>query len=564
LKRNQSVKLYNISMRHTLRTSITYIIMLAVMTSWAQKQKADLVVHNAKIYTVNENFDIKTSFAVKDGKFIGVGNSQDILNLFVANETIDANGMIIYPGFNDGHSHFLGYGLVKTTYADLVGTTSFEEVIERVKEHHQSYPGEWILGRGWDQNDWPVQEFPVKDKLDAAFPNNPVVLRRIDGHALIANTEAMRRAGITINSKADGGEVILKNGEPTGVFIDRAMSLILVSVPKPGLEQQISALEIAEKDCFAVGLTTVSDAGLNKQEILLIDSLHKADKLNMRVYAMLDPSEENFEYFLSQKPIFTGKLTVSSVKLYIDGALGSRGALLLEPYSDDPGNFGLQLNPELYYYDVCSRAYNAGYQVNTHAIGDSGNRIMLKTYAQFLEEPNDRRWRVEHAQIIHPEDFEYFKKYNIIPSVQSTHCTSDMYWADERLGKERIKTAYAYKELLKQNGWLVNGTDFPVEGISPLRTFYAAVARKDAEGWPEGGFQMENSLSREEALRSITIWPAKGSFEEDFKGSIEPGKVADFVILKEDIMEIDEIEIFSIPIVATYLNGESVYQADMR
>jgi len=538
--------------------------MLAVMTSCAQKQKADLIVHNAKIYTVNESFDVKTSFAVKDGKFIGVGNSQDILNSFDANETIDAEGKIVYPGFNDGHSHFLGYGLNKTTNANLVGTVSFEEVIERVKEHHQNYPGEWILGRGWDQNDWPVQEFPTKDKLDAAFPNNPVVLRRIDGHALIANTEAMRRAGVTKSSKADGGEVILKNGEPTGVFIDKAMSLILVSVPKPGIEQQIAALKVAEKDCFAVGLTTVTDAGLSKQKILLIDSLHKADKLNMRIYAMMDPSEENFEYFLSQKPIFTGKLTVSSVKLYIDGALGSRGALLLEPYSDDPDNFGLQLNPELYYYDICSRAYNAEYQVNTHAIGDSGNRIMLKTYAKFLEGPNDRRWRVEHAQLIHPDDFEYFKKYNIIPSVQSTHCTSDMYWADERLGDERIKTAYAYKELLIQNGWLVNGTDFPVEGIQPLNTFFAAVARMDTEGWPEGGFQMENALSREEALRSITIWPAKGSFEEDFKGSIETGKVADFVILDEDIMEISAEKIPSVHIMATYINGKLMYQPDLE
>jgi len=538
--------------------------MLAVMTSCAQKQKADLIVHNAKIYTVNESFDVKTSFAVKDGKFIGVGNSQDILNSFDANETIDAEGKIVYPGFNDGHSHFLGYGLNKTTNANLVGTVSFEEVIERVKEHHQNYPGEWILGRGWDQNDWPVQEFPTKDKLDAAFPNNPVVLRRIDGHALIANTEAMRRAGVTKSSKADGGEVILKNGEPTGVFIDKAMSLILVSVPKPGIEQQIAALKVAEKDCFAVGLTTVTDAGLSKQKILLIDSLHKADKLNMRIYAMMDPSEENFEYFLSQKPIFTGKLTVSSVKLYIDGALGSRGALLLEPYSDDPDNFGLQLNPELYYYDICSRAYNAEYQVNTHAIGDSGNRIMLKTYAKFLEGPNDRRWRVEHAQLIHPDDFEYFKKYNIIPSVQSTHCTSDMYWAVERLGDERIKTAYAYKELLIQNGWLVNGTDFPVEGIQPLNTFFAAVARMDTEGWPEGGFQMENALSREEALRSITIWPAKGSFEEDFKGSIETGKVADFVILDEDIMEISAEKIPSVHIMATYINGKLMYQPDLE
>ena len=551
-------------MKRTLRISITYIIVLVVMTSCAQKQKVDLIIHNAKIYTVNESFDIKTSFAVKDGKFIGVGNSQDILNSFDANEIIDAKGKSVYPGFNDGHSHFLGYGLNKTTNANLVGTKSFEEVIERVKEHHQNYQGEWILGRGWDQNDWPVQEFPVKDELDAAFPDNPVVLRRIDGHALIANSEAMRRAGVTKKSKADGGEVILKNGEPTGVFIDKAMSLILVSVPKPGLGQQIAALEVAEKDCFAVGLTTVTDAGLSKQEILLIDSLHKTDKLNMRVYAMMDPSEENFEYFLSHKPIFTGKLTVSSVKLYIDGALGSRGALLLKPYSDDPDNFGLQLNPELYYYDMCNRAYNAGYQVNTHAIGDSGNRIMLKTYAQFLERPNDRRWRVEHAQIIDPDDFEYFKKYNIIPSVQSTHCTSDMYWADERLGEERIKTAYAYKELLIQNGWLVNGTDFPVEGIQPLNTFYAAVARMDTEGWPEGGFQMENALSREEALRSITIWPAKGSFEEDFKGSIETGKVADFVILDEDIMEIAAEKIPSVHIMATYMNGKLMYQSGLE
>ncbi len=551
-------------MKRTLRTSITYIIVFVVMTSCAQKQKVDLIVHNAKIYTVNKSFDIKTSFAVKDGRFIGVGNSQDILNSFDANETIDAKGKIVYPGFNDGHSHFLGYGLTKTTYANFVETASFEEVIERVKEHHQNYPGEWILGRGWDQNDWPVQEFPSKDKLDVAFPDNPVVLRRIDGHALIANTEAMRRAGITKNSKADGGEVILKNGEPSGVFIDNAMSLILDSVPKPSVKQQITALKVAEKDCFAVGLTTVTDAGLSKQEILLIDSLHKADKLKMRVYAMLDPSEENFEYFLSQKPIFTGRLTVSSVKLYIDGALGSRGALLLEPYSDDPDNFGLQLNSELYYYDMCSRAYNAGYQVNTHAIGDSGNRIMLKTYARFLEGPNDRRWRVEHAQVIHPDDFEYFKKYNIIPSVQSTHCTSDMYWADERLGDERIKTAYAYKELLIQNGWLVNGTDFPVEGIHPLTTFYATVARKDLEGWPADGFQMENALSREEALHSITIWPAKGSFEEDFKGSIEVGKVADFVILDKDIMEITVEKIPSVNIIATYVNGKLMYQSELE
>ncbi|MCB2209136.1 MAG: amidohydrolase [Bacteroidetes bacterium] len=534
------------------------MIMIA-MTSC--KQKVDLLVYNADVYTVNENFDRATSFAAKDGRIVAVGNDEEIRKSYTSDQIVDAEGHAIYPGFNDGHSHFLGYGL-SAFNVNLVGTTSFDEVIERVADHHKKFPSEWITGRGWDQNDWEEKEFPTKEKLDEAFPNTPVVLRRIDGHALIANSEAMKRAEITVDSYVPGGDILKVNGEPTGIFIDKAMSLIGAAIPVPSDEQMIRALKKAQEDCFAVGLTTVSDAGLSKKEILLIDSLHKAGELKMRVYAMMNPSEENFEYFFSKEPILNGKLTVSAVKLYIDGALGSRGALLLAPYSDDPENFGLQLNVEQYYYDICNRAYNAGYQVNTHAIGDSGNRIMLNTYARFLGGKNDRRWRVEHAQIVHPEDFKLFKEFNIIPSVQSTHCTSDMYWADERLGEERIKTAYAYKELLKQNGWLVNGTDFPVEGISPLHTFYAAVARKDLEGWPEEGFEMENALDREDALRSVTIWPAKGSFDEDFKGSIEIGKVADFVILDKDLMQIDEEELPSVKVLATYLGGKPMYQAE--
>jgi hypothetical protein len=537
------------------------ILMIMVLTFTSCKQKVDLLVYNAQVYTVNENFDIATSLAVKDGRIVAVGNDEEIRKSFTSDQMIDAGGNAVYPGFNDGHSHFLGYGL-SAFNVNLVGTKSFDEVIERVMDHHKKFPSEWITGRGWDQNDWEVKEFPTKEKLDDAFPDIPVVLRRIDGHALIANSEAMKRAEITADSYVSGGDIFKVNGEPTGVFIDKAMSLIGAAIPEPSIEQIIQALQKAQEDCFAVGLTTVSDAGLSKKAILLIDSLQKAGELKMRVYAMMNPSEENFDYFFSQKPVFTGRLTVSSVKLYIDGALGSRGALLIEPYSDDPENFGLQLNAEQYYYDICDRAYNAGYQVNTHAIGDSGNRIMLNTYARFLGGKNDRRWRVEHAQIVHPDDFKLFKDYSIIPSVQSTHCTSDMYWADERLGDERIKTAYAYKELLKQNGWLVNGTDFPVEGINPLHTFYAAVARKDMEGWPEEGFQMENALGRENALRSITIWPAKGSFDEDFKGSIEVGKVADFVILDKDIMQADEEELPSVKVRATYLGGELMFRAE--
>jgi predicted amidohydrolase YtcJ len=270
---------------------------------------------------------------------------------------------------------------------------------------------------------------------------------------------------------------------------------------------------------------------------------------------MLSPTDENFEYFFKNDPIRNGRLTVSAVKLYADGALGSRGALLLEPYSDAPNTQGLQIESLSYYDSICEMAYNAGFQVNTHAIGDSGNRIMLQSYAKQLKGKNDKRWRIEHAQIVSPDDLHYFKDYSIIPSIQSTHCTSDMYWADERLGPERIGNAYAYADLLKQNGWFVNGTDFPIENISPLLTYYAAVSRKDLKGWPEEGFQIENALTREDALRSITIWPAIGSFDEDKKGSIEVGKAADFVILDKDIMFIPESEIPATDIVATYIDG---------
>ncbi len=542
---------------------VLFLILIVVMISaCSDKKQVDTIVYNADVYTVNDDFEKVSAFAIKDGIFIALGDSEFILDKFKAVNYIDAGTRPVYPGFNDGHSHFMGYGLSVTVSANLVGTSSFDEVVDRVIGHQTNYPADWVLGRGWDQNDWPGQQFPTKEKLDEAFPDTPVVLRRIDGHALIANSEAMKIAGISLDSFVEGGEIIKKNGQLTGVFIDNAMDLIEDGIPDATTEQKIKALEKAQENCFAVGLTTVSDAGLNKADILLIDELHEGGSLDIRVYAMMSPTEENFNYFFSTGPYYTGKLSVSSVKLYIDGALGSRGALLLQPYSDDEDNYGLQLHPELYYEEICQKAYDAGFQVNTHAIGDSGNRIMLKTYAKFLEGENDRRWRVEHAQVVNPNDLDYFNEYSIIPSIQSTHCTSDMYWADERLGEERVTHAYAYQDLLNQNGWFINGTDFPVEDISPLKTFYAAVARKDAKGWPEGGFQMENAISREDALRSITIWPAKGSFEESFKGSIEPGKAADFVILDQDIMQVAEDKILNTKVFATYLGGEDVYRKE--
>lgn len=524
----------------------------------AQKVNVDLIVTNAKIYTVNNSFDIVEAMAVDKGTFVAVGTADEILSVYSSNNIINAQGKFVYPGFNDGHSHFLSYGLTATKYANLVGTKSFDEVLERVKDHYNNFPGEWILGRGWDQNDWEDISFPTKEKLDKIFPDNPVVLTRIDGHAVLINSKALELADINVNSNVEGGEVVLKNGEPTGILIDNAIGLVRSIIPDFSEEEKTQALLLAQKDCFAVGLTTVTDAGLDKNEILLIDKLQKEGRLKIKVYAMLSPTKENFDYFFKKGPASNGKLTVSSVKLYVDGALGSRGALLLEPYSDAPHTHGLQLSSQLYFDSICSMAYNAGFQVNTHAIGDSGNRIMLRSYAKQLKGKNDKRWRIEHAQIVSTEDLHYFKDYSIIPSVQATHCTSDMYWADERLGPDRISTAYAYADLLKQNGWLVNGTDFPIENISPLLTYYAAVSRKDLDGWPENGFQKENAINREDALKSITIWPAVGSFDEYKKGTIEVGKAADFVILEHDIVQIPEAKIPETVVVATYVDGKIV------
>ena len=480
------------------------------------------------------------------------------MSKFSSDKIVDANNKVIYPGFNDGHSHFLGYGLSVTKYANLVGTDSYDEVIERVVDHQIKYPSFWILGRGWDQNDWDEVSFPTNEELDEIFPDNPVVLTRIDGHAVLINSKALKLAGINENSVVDGGEVKMKDGKPTGVLIDNAIDFIDHVIPEFSNEDKMQEFKRAQQDCFDVGLTSVTDAGLEKDVILLIDQMHNNGQLDIRVYAMLSPTKENLDYFLKRGPIHNHKLTVSSVKLYADGALGSRGALLLEPYSDAPHTHGLQLSSQSYFDSICKMVYNAGFQVCTHAIGDSGNRIMLNSYAKFLKGKNDKRWRIEHAQVVEPSDLRFFSDYSIIPSIQSTHCTSDMYWADERLGSNRIKTAYAYADLLSENGWLINGTDFPVENISPLLTYYAAVSRKDLSGWPESGFQKENALSREDALRSITIWPAKGSFDENEKGSIEIGKVADFVILDKDIMEISESEIPNTVVVATYIDGKMV------
>ena len=531
--------------------------LLPLLFACSPKKDADLILHNAKVYTVDEKFSIAEAFVVKDGKIIDVGKSADMLELY-SGKRVDAGGRTVYPGLIDGHSHFYGYGQGLQD-ADLTGTRSWEEILARLLTFSKDNKPEWIVGRGWDQNDWEVKEFPDNRKLNELFPNTPVILSRVDGHAAIANKTALDMAGIKPGQVLSGGEVETVNGKLTGILVDNAEALVYSKIPAPGKKQIQKALLDAQKNCFEAGLTSVTDCGIDHSLVPLIDELQKNDKLKMRIYGMLSDNKGNYDFLFKKGAFKTDRLNVSSFKVYADGALGSRGACLLKPYSDKPASKGFLLSDKNHYAEVAQSLADKGFQMNTHAIGDSANREILNVYAKVLKGKNDRRWRIEHAQVVNQADFKLFGENNVIPSVQSTHATSDMYWAGDRLGAERVKGAYAFKQLLDQNGWIILGTDFPVENINPMYTFYAAVVRKDLKGFPANGYQTENSLSREEALRGMTIWAAKGNFEEKEKGSIEKGKYADFVILDQDIMTAAEADLFKTRVLKTFVNGESVY-----
>lgn len=521
------------------------------------KIPTDLLVKNAIIYTANDAFETADAFVVKDGKIQEIGLKPELELRYKATTVYDAKGQIIVPGLIDAHAHLFNLG-VSLQQVELVGTSSYDEVLERVSAFQKEKNKTFIIGRGWDQNDWDVKEFPTKKELDSMFPDTPVALTRIDGHAMIVNSKAIEMAGITSETKMDGGEVVLENGKPSGILIDSPMSLVRATFPEMSRADAIQALKDAEQICVENGLTTINDAGLDKEVIQLIDSLQQAGEMQLRVYAMVSNTPENLDYYLENGIIETDRLTVRSVKVYGDGALGSRGAAMREAYSDKPGHFGAMITTETDLKALAQRIADAGYQMNTHAIGDSANVAVLRTYAEVLKDISDARWKVEHAQIVTPADFDYFSK-NIIPSVQPTHATSDMYWAEDRVGPKRIKGAYAYKTMLDKAGIIVLGTDFPVEEVNPMYTFYASVARKDLANYPEDGFRKEEALSREETLKGMTIWAAFSNFEEDQKGSIEEGKVADFVVLDRDIMTIPQDSIPKVKVQATFIDGAQVY-----
>lgn len=542
--------------------NLFFLAVVLLLNSCYKSEKADLIIRNANIVSMDQDSSVYEAMAIKDGKIIELGKENQILNKYSADQVIDAGTATILPGWYDAHCHFLGYGLSKMQL-ELYNLPSMEAIVDACKTYQQSNSEEWIVGRGWDNTDWQDQSFPNNALLNIAFPDTPVLLRRIDGHGAIANQKALDLAGITDTSYIPGGHIEILEGRLTGMLMDNAVDRILDIIPEASEEKKTQAILRAQKDCLAYGLTTVTDAGLNKDEAQLLLKMEQEGSLKIRVYVMLSDNEENLAYYLDTigEPITTERVNIRGFKFYGDGSLGSRSACLIKPYYDvnDTITYGFMLKEAAYFKKMAERIHQTDFQMCTHCIGDSAARTLLNIYAEVLGGMNDKRWRIEHAQVIHPDDYDLFGQNSIIPSVQPTHATSDMLWAVNRLGEKRLKDSYAYKMLMQQNLMIALGTDFPIENISPVETFYAATARKNLEGNPKNGFQLENALNRWTAMLGMTYWAAMADFEETYKGSLEVGKDADFIILSQDILSVPEELILETYVKSTYILGEKVY-----
>lgn len=543
-----------------MRTLTTLSVLFLLIASCRTKERADTLILASKVYTADSQFSVHEAIAIKDGKIVETGTIGYIQGKYAANTIINAKDKYIYPGFIDAHCHFSGYGL-SSYRLDLIGTTSYEEVVTKLVEYDKTNSLDWIYGRGWDQNDWAIKEFPDKKALDSLFPDKPVILKRVDGHAVLCNQKALDMAGITAHTVIAGGIIEKKNGKLTGILIDNAAEPVENIIPSlPPVAEATKYLQAAELECFSLGLTGVVDCGVKADVITLLKQLYGQNKLSIANSVLLAQDDSTLKTYVTDGFFKNGQFQINGIKLYADGALGSRGACLLKEYHDMPGHVGMMLSDISKMREITKLAKAHNLQLCTHAIGDSANRAILRLYSEFLPKMNDLRWRIEHAQVVDYQDYKWFSEYKIVPSVQPTHAISDMPWAGDRLGEQRLPAAYAYKKLLEQNGWIALGTDFPVEAINPMATFYTAVARKDKDGHPENGFLPENKLSRKEALLGMTYWAAKSVFWEKEKGSLEPGKDADIIILDKDIMSIAENELLNVNIIYTILNGKTVYK----
>lgn len=530
--------------------------------------RADLIVVNARVYTADDARPLAEAFAVRDGQIAFVGSTREARALAGPNtREMDLAGRTVIPGMVDAHAHFAGLA-DKLSTVDLVGVTSYEALIARVVARAATVPkGTWVQGRGWDQNRFADGQFPTHDALSAALPDHPVYLVRVDGHAALVNSAAMRAANLTASSVEPTGGRILRTpaGEPTGVLVDNAQDLMADAIPAKGRAEVRRSLLAAQSDMHRWGLTGVHDAGASRGMIELYEDVAQAGELDLRLYAMISDNADDIAYYLQRGPqsaLFNGRLWVRSIKLYSDGALGSRGAALLESYSDDPTNSGLLVSPPEHIQAVAEMGLQRGFQVNSHAIGDRGNRIVLDAYQAALDKypMADHRFRVEHAQILHYSDIPRFAELGVIPSMQASHQTSDMYWAGKRLGPERLLGAYAWRSLLNTGVIIPNGSDFPVEFVNPLLSFHAAIARQDGNDYPVGGWFPDQRMTRGEALKGMTLWPAYSAFQEDELGSLTVGKYADFVVLDQDIMRVAPELVLDTQVLSTWVGGKAVYE----
>ena len=537
----------------------TFLILAGLVAVASAQPASDLIIENARIYTGNPKQPAASSLAVRHGRISAVGTSL-AEHRGPRTRRLDLKGAVVIPGFIDAHAHMAGLGDLLRTL-DFRHARSIAEVCERVREAARTRPpGQWIRGRAWDQTNW-GGAFPAAEPLTEAAPHHPVFLTRVDGHAGWVNRKALELAGITKSTPDPPGGRIIRDGQgsPTGILIDRAQDLVRSRIPAMPLEEIRQRIELAARECARMGLTGVHDAGVGETELAAYRELISAGMLPVRVYAMIGGAGPHWRSWLAKGPEIGDRLTVRSIKLMADGAMGSRGAAVWQPYSDDPGNTGLLLLGQADIERIAREAISRGFQVNTHAIGDRANRIVLDAYGAVLKGANSRRFRIEHAQVVSLPDFALFARYGVIASIQSTHATSDMRWAAARLGPDRLAGAWAARRFLRAGVRIANGSDFPVEHVNPLWGFYAAIARQDHAGRPPDGFLPDQKLTREEALRSFTIDAAYAAFEENDKGTIEPGKFADFIVLSADIMKIPPPEILKTRVTSTFLGGEIVY-----
>jgi predicted amidohydrolase YtcJ len=540
-----------------LKQFLAYFFVI-LMFSACQNKSVDLLVHGGKIYTVDEGFEVHDVMLIRNGKIIATGGNS-LMQHVQAKETLDLKGASVYPGFIDAHCHFTGYAM-DFFKLDLHESRSFLEAIDLMKKFAADNPRQWIEARNWDEHLWTPQSLPDKKSLDLHFPDRPVIMLRVDGHVALCNQKALDLAGIQKQTKVPGGQFEIKNEQLTGFVFDAAIAEIQKKIPPLNHTEALKGMQDLEKKCFAFGLTSLTDCWVKSTDLSHLQKAFQSKQLRIPVTCMLEMSKENIQNWMHQKPYQDDHLHIAGFKIFSDGALGSRGACLHEPYLDQANHYGQLSYPQDSLEQMIAQIAKSSYQCCVHAIGDSAVSSILKMYQKYLPSSNQRRWRIEHAQVILLSDTAFFRQWNIIPSVQPTHAMSDMAWAEKRLGAMRLQNAYLLNTLKNQLGWMPLGTDFPVESPDPLKTFIAAVFRKNISGIPQGGFQIKEALSREDALRGMTIWAAKASFDEKYRGSLEKGKWADFVILDTDLMEAPERNVVQSKVLATYSKGQVVFR----